>query len=100
MIAYCLEAHDLVLAKCAAGRESDWEFAREALRHGLVDPNELRRRAADLPLPPGHLEQVKALLDGLSGHSGGNLATWGENGPCPGIDITDNAGTRDLMDEP
>lgn len=29
--ALCLEPHDLVLAKCAAGRERDWDFAREAI---------------------------------------------------------------------
>lgn len=28
--ALCLEVHDLVLAKCAAGRERDWEFAEVA----------------------------------------------------------------------
>jgi len=48
--AYCLEPHDLVLAKCAAGRERDWEFAAGALGAGLVDPNELLRRCEDLPL--------------------------------------------------
>jgi hypothetical protein len=35
-VALCLEPHDLVLAKCAAGRERDWDFAREALRAGVV----------------------------------------------------------------
>ena len=37
VVALCLEPHDLVLAKCVAGRERDWEFAREALAHHLVD---------------------------------------------------------------
>src|SRR5919201_476549 len=36
-VALCMEPHDLVLAKCVAGRERDWEFAREALEHELVD---------------------------------------------------------------
>jgi hypothetical protein len=35
-VAWCLEVHDLVLSKCAAGRDRDWEFAGEALRAGLV----------------------------------------------------------------
>jgi hypothetical protein len=62
---WCLEAHDLVLSKCAAGRERDWEFAREALRHGLVDPDELQRRSADLPLPSSELERIKRMLAGI-----------------------------------
>ena len=42
VIAWCLEVHDLVLAKLAAGREHDLEFAADALREGLVDPDQLR----------------------------------------------------------
>ena len=62
---WCLEVHDLVLSKCAAGRERDWEFAREALRHGLADPDELRRRSADLPLPPDEIERIQRMLAGI-----------------------------------
>lgn len=40
----CLEKHDLVLAKAAAGRERDWEFVEDAMRHALLDPAVLRRR--------------------------------------------------------
>jgi hypothetical protein len=47
---WCIEAHDLVLAKCVAGREKDWAFAEVAARAGLVDIGELRRRVADLPV--------------------------------------------------
>ena len=39
--ALCMEIHDLVLAKCAAGRQRDWDFAREAIRlarHGEPHP--------------------------------------------------------------
>ncbi len=64
-IGWCLEVHDLVLSKCAAGRERDWEFAKEALRHGLVDAGEMRRRAADLPLPPGNIERIQRMLAGI-----------------------------------
>lgn len=39
---WCLEAHDLVLAKLAAGREHDLDFAEGALRAGLVDREQLR----------------------------------------------------------
>ena len=59
---WCLEPHDLVLAKCVAGREKDWAFARAALRAGAVHVPELRRRVPDLPVP----EHVRAVvLEGL-----------------------------------
>lgn len=45
-VALCLEPHDLVLAKCAAGRDRDWEFAREALTARLVEADELLTRLA------------------------------------------------------
>lgn len=49
-VALCLEVHDLVLAKCAAGREQDWQFAQDALAAGLVDAAELLRRIEGLPV--------------------------------------------------
>lgn len=55
---WCLEAHDLVLAKCVAGRDRDWTFAAQAIGHGLVDPAELRRRMDDLPLDATGLARV------------------------------------------
>ena len=61
-IGWCLEVHDLVLAKCAAGRERDWGFASEALRHSLADPQELQRRSAGLPLPAGEVERIQRML--------------------------------------
>ncbi|CAN5920701.1 hypothetical protein BH11MYX3_BH11MYX3_40960 [soil metagenome] len=45
---WCLEAHDLVLSKYVAAREKDHEFADSAIRHGLVQRDELLRRLADL----------------------------------------------------
>jgi hypothetical protein len=62
---WCLEPHDLVLSKCAAGRERDWEFAREALSHGLVDGGELQRRASDLPVSPAEIQGIKRILAGI-----------------------------------
>ncbi len=62
---WCLEVHDLLLSKCVAGRERDWEFVEEALRHGLADSEELLRRAADLPIPPDRIKAVEAMLDGV-----------------------------------
>jgi hypothetical protein len=42
-IAWCMEVHDLVLAKLAAGRPHDMEFAAEAIRASLVDRGQLTR---------------------------------------------------------
>jgi hypothetical protein len=61
-VGWCLEIHDLVLSKCVAGRERDWDFAREALQNGLVDPQELQRRAADLPLKASDIERIQRKL--------------------------------------
>jgi hypothetical protein len=66
VIGWCMEAHDLVLAKCAAGRERDWAFAREAIGNGVVDAAELLRRAADLPLPDAQRDYVMALLTSVA----------------------------------
>lgn len=43
---WCLDVHDLAVAKTVAGREKDLEFLREAIRHGLVHPDTLRDRLA------------------------------------------------------
>ncbi len=61
---WCLEVHDLVLSKYAAGREKDFEFVRGALRHGLVDPDELLRRLSDLPVEPAHRARIEARIGG------------------------------------
>ena len=61
-IGWCLEVHDLILSKGAAGRERDWDFAEDALRHDLVDPRELQRRAADLPLAVDETERIQQTL--------------------------------------
>lgn len=66
---WCLEIHDLLLSKCVAARERDWEFAGEALRHGLADPEELERRASDLPLSAGRIETIRQMLSGLAARS-------------------------------
>jgi hypothetical protein len=62
---WCLEVHDLLLSKCVAGRERDWEFAEEALRHSLADPGELRRRVADLPIDSAQREAVWRMVEGV-----------------------------------
>ena len=59
--AWCMEAHDLVLAKLAAGRPHDVEFVREAIRAGLVDVPRLRL-GVEL-VPASHRELVRGRLD-------------------------------------
>jgi hypothetical protein len=62
---WCLEIHDLLLSKCVAGRERDWEFVEQALRYGLGEPAELRRRLADLPIGDSRRTEVGRMVDGV-----------------------------------
>ena len=62
-VAWCLDMHDLVLAKLAAGREHDAEFAVEALRAGLVDPEQLKL-GVEL-MPESHRELTRDRLHGI-----------------------------------
>jgi Nucleotidyltransferase of unknown function (DUF6036) len=64
VVAWCLEAHDLVLAKLAAGRERDLGFAAEAIRAGLVDSTQLRL-GVEL-MPETHRELTRERLDGVA----------------------------------
>lgn len=65
-IALCLELHDLVLAKCAAGRPRDWDYAREMLRLGLVDYEVLVERIGEMPGGAEHLDGIREMLAGIS----------------------------------
>lgn len=62
LTALCLEIHDLVLAKCAAGRDRDWEFARDAIAAGLVATDELFERVVELPVDAGRQQHVRSML--------------------------------------
>lgn len=64
-VAWCLEVHDLVLSKCAAGRDRDWEFAAEALKAELVQGEVLLARIADLPVSDevrSHVDQMLRVI--------------------------------------
>lgn len=61
-VAWCLEAHDLVLAKCAAGRDRDWEYARVALLRGLVSAEELQSRVGDMPVTEELRAHIQKML--------------------------------------
>ncbi|HEX4556748.1 MAG TPA: hypothetical protein VH249_22345 [Xanthobacteraceae bacterium] len=65
-VALCLEIHDLVLAKCAAGRDRDWEFAHDAVAADLVRVAELLRLIEDLPEPPADRIRVRKMLEGIA----------------------------------
>lgn len=62
--AWCMEPHDLVVAKLAAGRERDIEFADAAVHHGLVSLPVLAERAATLR--PPHAALVASRLVGVT----------------------------------
>jgi hypothetical protein len=57
--------HDLVLAKCAAGRERDREFAEVALRAEIVEFRQLLDAVEDMPVDPPRREHVRAMLNGI-----------------------------------
>lgn len=69
-VAWCLEAHDLVLAKCVAGRERDWQFARDAVSAGVVDMHTLLERVDDLPVSGDRRDQIRRMLDGFAEYAG------------------------------
>lgn len=48
VVAWCLELHDLWIAKAIAGREKDWEFCEALFRRKAVYPDELRARLASV----------------------------------------------------
>lgn len=60
---WCMEAHDLVLSKLVAGRDRDIDFAEQALRHDIVQPQELLCRISDLPIDDQRQQRVRSLLD-------------------------------------
>jgi len=55
----CLEPHDCVLSKLAAGREKDYAFAAALLAAGLIDLHVLDSRLSALPAHPRVLERIR-----------------------------------------
>ena len=49
VVAWCMEVHDLVLAKLAAGRPHDFEFVNDLFRFGLVDVHQLQLGVGLMP---------------------------------------------------
>lgn len=67
-VAFCLEPHDLILAKCVAGRERDWDFATDAISNGLARIAALLARIDDLPTTPERRASIRDRLSRLSEH--------------------------------
>lgn len=70
---WCLERHDLVVAKLVAGRAKDFEFADALLRGGFVDIVLLTERLRSVPrdrVLPGYLRKAQTWLGARSRGSG------------------------------
>ena len=61
---WCLEAHDLVLSKYAAGREKDGVFVRAALAAKLVIRETLLDRLATMSIDEGARERLRRRILG------------------------------------
>ncbi|HEV7762506.1 MAG TPA: hypothetical protein VGO78_26035 [Acidimicrobiales bacterium] len=59
----CLEPHDLVASKLAAGRDKDYAFARALLREGLVDATTLLHRVGNLPIDDADRTHLTTWID-------------------------------------
>jgi hypothetical protein len=59
---WCLEVHDLAIAKLVAGSDKDMHFLRVLLRENMVQAPALRDRLPTLPLSP---DRVISLQQGL-----------------------------------
>lgn len=67
VVAWCLEPHDLVLAKCVRGQERDWEYAAVAVDGGLVKLDVLLDRVEALPVPEQARRHIRSMLNGTVG---------------------------------
>jgi hypothetical protein len=64
-VAWCLEPHDLVLSKCVAGRDRDWDYAAEALKARIVQADILLARLPDLPVTDELRDHIEKMLRGI-----------------------------------
>ena len=60
---WALEIHDLLISKYVANRDKDRRYCRAALVHMLADPDTLRRRLKQTPIPAEAQERIAALID-------------------------------------
>lgn len=63
--AYCLDPHDLVVSKLAAGREKDTVFIRELLAKGLVDYKTIEARLEKTTLTAPQRRRMESQLQSI-----------------------------------
>jgi len=63
---WCIEAHDLVLSKCAANRERDWAYIEATLVHELVEVQVLVSRVDALPIAQHERDRVTETIEGIA----------------------------------
>jgi hypothetical protein len=59
---WCLEIHDLAIAKYAAGREKDLDFTNALARHAMVSREVLEQRLAATPVDAGASTLISARI--------------------------------------
>jgi len=59
---WCLEVHDLAIAKYAAGREKDLDFTRALVLHGMVGREILESRLATTPVSADLRNRIAARI--------------------------------------
>jgi hypothetical protein len=64
---WCLEVHDLAIAKAVAGREKDLDFLRQVLSHRLVDEATLRARLSETDLDGARRTLVEGRITRAAG---------------------------------
>ena len=78
--AYCLEPHDLLIAKYLADREKDRRFCRAIVQAGLVQQQTLERRLGETECAPDEIERV---LNAIRADFGPRKVTDFLGGPSP-----------------
>jgi hypothetical protein len=66
---WCLEPHDLVVAKLLAGRPHDIEFCRALVRAGVIDTTVVAQRFADTDMSDAERSRMNRLLERLTSAS-------------------------------
>lgn len=64
-VAYCMERHDMILAKLVRGEQRDVDYAKVAVRAGLIDSAVLQNRIHDLPVDAAVRSWVESIIVGL-----------------------------------
>ena len=73
---WCLEVHDLAIAKYAAGREKDLDFTKALARHALVRRGLLEQRLQTTSVEPHARSRIlKRIQSDFEGKSGGTAET-------------------------